>query len=350
MRNSYHFIRVLTGLGFTIASLFCSAQVVLNGGFEQVDDYPSLPGSIELAEHWISIGTSSNAPDLFHVMGSAAGDLPETPVAMVSPFQGLGIAGFSPYNLLNDVRRQYLCGAFSDALVPGQRYQMTWNMTNGEVTTFSNAGLGLSGLGVRFSHGPMQQADDALIDVAPHFEYSQVFYNREWQQISFNFVAHEAWSHFTLGLFGVDPGVVTVEHGENPTKVYCFVDAVSLVPSDDFSSDEGAPVRGPESKPDVSVVDLTSESTWFVPSAFTPNGDGDNDVFRPICENVLIQSFEVYSRWGQMIFSGSGEDVNWDGQNSDGSPVESGSYVWKLNVLDPQGQLVSKSGSLSLIR
>ncbi len=350
MQKSSPSFNLLIGLILTIPSSFCSAQVVMNGGFELLNDYPSAPGAIEFADHWISIGTPSIAPDLFHVMGTAAGDLPETPVAVVLPFQGLGIAGFSPYNLLNDGRRQYLCGSFSDALVEGQRYQMTWHMTNGEVTAFSNAGLGLAGLGVRFSNGPLQQTNDAALDVDPHFEYSQVFYNREWQQISFNFVAQEAWSHFTLGLFGSAPGEVTVEHGENPTKVYCFVDDVSLVPSDDFSSDGETPVRGPAVKPNVSVVDLSSESSWFVPSAFTPNGDGDNDVFRPICENVTIHSFEIFSRWGQRLFSGSGDEVNWDGNTKDGSPIESGSYVWKLNMLNPQGQMVSKTGSLLLIR
>ena len=350
MRNTHLHLRAIVGLGFMAVSMLGSSQTVLNGGFEQVNDYPSMPGAIELADHWLNISSASNAPDLFHVLGSDAGDLPETPVAVVMPFQGMAIAGFSPYNILNDGRRQYLGGSFSDALIVGQRYQMTLNMTNGEITAFSNAGLGLAGLGMRFSNGPMEQPGVGAIDVEPHFDYTPVFYNREWQQISFNFVAQEPWTHFTWGLFGNEPGDVTEEHGENPTKVYCFVDGFSLEPSAEMGSDEDDSVRGPEAKPSVSNVDLDEDPHWFVPSAFTPNGDGDNDVFGPVCENVLIQSFEVYSRWGQMIFSGSGNDVGWDGANSEGAPLESGSYVWRLNVIDPEGQLLSKSGSLSLIR
>jgi flagellar hook assembly protein FlgD len=51
-----------------------------------------------------------------------------------------------------------------------------------------------------------------------------------------------------------------------------------------------------------------------------------------------------------MIFSGFNNDVSWDGNNQQGKSVESGSYVWKLELVDPTGKVFSKSGSLSLIR
>lgn len=350
MRISKYFFKSLLGGGFLMATTFGVGQTVLNGGFEHVTGYPSQPGAIELATHWLNIGTVASAPDLFHVLGSDAGDLPETPIAVVSPYQGMAIAGFSPYDAMNAGRRQYISGSFSDALTVGQRYLITFQMTNGEITAFSDAGLGLSGMGMRFSEGPLQQLGETCIDLLPQFVFSQVFYNREWQQISFNFIAQEPWTHFAWGLFGNEAGNVTVEQGTNPSKVYCFVDAISLSPATAIGSDDGLPDRGPNPKPGVSIADLEAAPSWFVPSAFTPNGDGDNDVFMPVCENVSIRSFEVYSRWGVRVFSGSNNDVRWDGNNQEGKPVVSGSYVWKLDAVDPNGKVFSKSGSLSLIR
>ena len=350
MRKSKHFLNSLIGVCFLMATTLGVGQTVLNGGFEQVTGYPSQPGAIELATHWLNIGTVTSAPDLFHVLGSDAGDLPETPIAIVSPYQGMAIAGFSPYDMMNEGRRQYISGSFSEALIVGQRYLMTFQMTNGEITEFSNAGLGLSGMGMRFSEGPLQQLGEACIDLPPQFVFSQVFYNREWQQISFNFIAQEPWTNFAWGLFGNEAGNVTAEQGASPSKVYCFVDGISLSPAAAIGSDEALPDRGPNAKPGVSLADLEAAPSWFVPSAFTPNGDGDNDVFLPVCENVSIRSFQVYSRWGEMIFSGFNNDVSWDGNNQQGKSVESGSYVWKLELVDPTGKVFSKSGSLSLIR
>ena len=126
-----------------MATTLGAGQTVLNGGFEQVTGYPSQPGAIELATHWLNIGTVASAPDLFHVLGSDAGDLPETPIALVSPYQGMAIAGFSPYDAMNAGRRQYISGSFSDALTVGQRYLMTFQMTNGEITAVFGRGVGV---------------------------------------------------------------------------------------------------------------------------------------------------------------------------------------------------------------
>lgn len=350
MRYLLHISRGAIGLIFIISASVVGAQNVLNGGFENVSAYPNSPGELELAAHWTNIGTALGSPDLFHVLGTAAGDLPETPIAIVNAFQGMAIAGFSPYTLLDTGKRQYISGSFDGPLTPGVRYQMTLHMTNGEVTAFSDAGLGIAGLGMRFSEGPLQQTDEDVIDLSPHFVFSQVFYDREWRQISFNFIAQESWTHFAWGLFGNAAANVTIESGDSPKKVYCFVDGFSLVPVGASGSDDGDPVRGPHNKPNVSDVDLNSDPVWFVPSAFTPNGDGDNDTFKPVWGNVYVESFEVYSRWGQRIYLGSGEEASWDGNTLEGEPVESGSYVWKLTVVDDSGKLTSKSGSLFLIR
>src|SRR5262249_52795433 len=59
-------------------------------------------------------------------------------------------------------------------------------------------------------------------------------------------------------------------------------------------------------------VDTTT--TECIPSAFTPNGDGLNDVFKPVCEKFQrLVSFQVYNRWGQLVFSSTSFKNGWDG-------------------------------------
>jgi gliding motility-associated-like protein len=68
----------------------------------------------------------------------------------------------------------------------------------------------------------------------------------------------------------------------------------------------------------------------YIPNAFTPNGDGRNDHFRPVidCE-ILTYKFTVMNRWGAIIFSSTDPSVGWDGRLSDG-PADAGTYAWYL--------------------
>lgn len=70
--------------------------------------------------------------------------------------------------------------------------------------------------------------------------------------------------------------------------------------------------------------------TFYLPNAFSPNGDGMNDVFRafPNCE-VLEYELKVYDRWGTQMYSGMDSSTGWDGQFR-GLEMEMGVYAWVL--------------------
>jgi len=88
----------------------------------------------------------------------------------------------------------------------------------------------------------------------------------------------------------------------------------------------------------------------FVPSAFTPNGDGHNDVLRAI--PVSIRSFKylsIFNRWGQQVFTTTNVGVGWDG-SFNGTPAPPGTYVWIVGGIDYSGRVVEKRGTVILIR
>ncbi|MEO6962827.1 MAG: gliding motility-associated C-terminal domain-containing protein [Puia sp.] len=87
-----------------------------------------------------------------------------------------------------------------------------------------------------------------------------------------------------------------------------------------------------------------------VPNAFTPNGDGVNDVFRVFYGSDISQvSLTVYNRWGQLVFVDKGANKGWDGTIS-GQRQPSGSYVWYFSYRDERGVLNTMRGSVLLIR
>lgn len=88
----------------------------------------------------------------------------------------------------------------------------------------------------------------------------------------------------------------------------------------------------------------------YMPSAFTPNNDGLNDVFRvpPQNKNRLV-SLKIYDRFGQMIFSTTNQQKGWDGYVNS-HPADAGTYVYLLQMRGITGKPVSKKGVLTLIR
>lgn len=89
---------------------------------------------------------------------------------------------------------------------------------------------------------------------------------------------------------------------------------------------------------------------FFVPNAFTPNGDGLNDDFKPIPIGMKsMKYFRVYNRDGILIFSTNRFGDAWDGAFK-GSPQDTGTFVWTALGEDYLGNIVSEKGTVTLIR
>jgi len=94
---------------------------------------------------------------------------------------------------------------------------------------------------------------------------------------------------------------------------------------------------------DVSVV--------YIPNSFTPNNDGLNDLFLPICSYIGKDgySLKIFNRWGELIFYSSDPHEAWDGTYK-GQPVPSQSYSYILIYENGFGQKFRKVGAIHLIR
>ncbi|BAV09186.1 cell surface protein [Filimonas lacunae] len=88
----------------------------------------------------------------------------------------------------------------------------------------------------------------------------------------------------------------------------------------------------------------------FVPSGFTPNADGLNDVFKPILAGMRkLVYFNVYNRLGQLLYSTRQEGEGWDGTFK-GEPQAPGTYVYSAQAIDYENVTVNRKGTVVLIR
>jgi len=92
------------------------------------------------------------------------------------------------------------------------------------------------------------------------------------------------------------------------------------------------------------------DADQFVPSAFTPDGDGKNDVFRIMkLRFQKLVSFRVYNRWGETLFYTITPDAGWDGTYK-GVKQDMGTYVYEIIVAVPNGENKVYKGNVMLIR
>jgi gliding motility-associated-like protein len=86
----------------------------------------------------------------------------------------------------------------------------------------------------------------------------------------------------------------------------------------------------------------------IIPNAFSANNDGINDVYHIILYGATLNYFNIYNRWGELVYSVSNSEVNWDG-SFNGQALEIGTYVYATEYVS-NGVLTIKSGSITLLR
>ena len=347
---------VFTAFFLLLALMFCSIGLaqISNPSFENVTGFPNNTGQWNLLVDWDNAQSAVATPDCFHNAGSFGGDLPETPVALLNPFDGLSVAGIAAIHRVSgesDLRREYLVNQLETPLVPGQRYQLKIHWTNGQRTPTSPAGWAASGWGVAFTSERPAQLDYNRLALPTVFQHSYPRYSESWELLSFEFVASTDAQWMVLGAFQTDAAMdVEIHAGDQPSMAYYFFDALSIDPV------EPSPV-GPVvlvdkgDKPVDDSSDYYGPVPVFVPSAFTPNNDGVNDEFIPVFTDHEALSVEVFDRWGSRIISLESPQFIWDGCDMAGNLLPVGDYVWKA-LMSP-GKTLAKTvlqGRVSLVR
>lgn len=98
-----------------------------------------------------------------------------------------------------------------------------------------------------------------------------------------------------------------------------------------------------------SIVAIKGTCKLYVPNAFTPNGDGHNDIFKAsFGENITKFKMEIYNRWGQKVFESDDINKGWDGTYQQN--ILAGVFVWiiKYDTVDLKNQTLK--GNVLLIR
>ncbi len=101
---------------------------------------------------------------------------------------------------------------------------------------------------------------------------------------------------------------------------------------------------------DTQQVKLVNDIAIYVPTAFTPNGDGVNDVLRPVSYGIKqIRYFRVYNRWGELYYETQTTKNGWDGSFKN-AKQNAQTVIWMLEAMGADGKIYLKKGTSILLR
>jgi gliding motility-associated-like protein len=108
--------------------------------------------------------------------------------------------------------------------------------------------------------------------------------------------------------------------------------------------------------PATDSITVNVTSNIYIPSAFTPNADGKNDILYVLggLPGDIIKDFTVFDRWGKRVFQLQNvlpnyRNYGWDG-NTNGYPAPTGSYIYTASILSANGKETVYKGSVVLLR
>jgi gliding motility-associated-like protein len=176
---------------------------------------------------------------------------------------------------------------------------------------------------------------------------------------------HLQWTAFEGWDAGVEKYYIFRMMGEeNPVLPIDSVDAQTFEYTDNYSSlgnvdgrfvywvqakEQDGNVHGFKEKACSNRLNLFLESQMFFPNAFKPGGY--NAVFKPVSRffSGTAYAFQIYNRWGQLIFETTDPEEGWTGEYNAGA-AEQGVYIYHLSYVDVYGKSVVYRGTVMLLR
>lgn len=239
---------------------------------------------------------------------------------------GEGYAGIITFNQ-PFVFREYISVELKDPLLKNRKYCVEFYVSLADSATYTN-----NSLGVYFSNISLP-ATYSVMPFTPQIANpsNNLLNDKEnWVKISGDFIAAGGEQHLTIGNFNPDTTSDTAYLGGNSSYpfAYCYIDDVSVYECGSL----------PPSEPD----------TLFLPNVFTPNGDGENDVFS-IGGSIEEMSCSIFNRWAEQVATLTLPNQGWDGRVN-GMECSAGVYFYLLTGKDKEGREVVRKGSVTLYR
>ncbi|MFN8315770.1 MAG: gliding motility-associated C-terminal domain-containing protein [Chitinophagales bacterium] len=304
-------------------------NLVPNPSFEEYDSCPNTLSQLSYTKNWSNPNIAS--PDYYNSCNILDVGIPQNDVGFQNAKTGNAYAGIYVIgdSSIIPVIREYIQCKLILPLEAGKIYQ-----TKFYVSLADRSGLGCNNIGAYFSDTPITSISDENFRVVPQVintPNKSITNNENWTEVSGYFKATGGEQFITIGVFTDNQNTTwdTVQ-GRNPDfyeQSYYYIDDVAVY--------------------EINQIEMAT--------AFSPNNDGQNDLYYPVYfdKKITIQQFRVYNKWGELIHDNT--ETKWDGKfRGEDQPQEVYMYYIFADLPlpdNPQNKIAyKKTGSFTLLR
>ncbi|PQJ10770.1 hypothetical protein CJD36_012425 [Flavipsychrobacter stenotrophus] len=224
--------------------------------------------------------------------------------------------------------REYI-GTTIDALTKGKTYTMSIKVSLADYSKYAT-----NGLGIFFStyavNEPLLSGPLAVTPQIDYSSYGVITDKTNWVTLTGTFVADSAYTNLVIGCFKNDANLTKSVVGGNTGDSYYYIGMIGVQDS---------------------AVEIKDTIAYPFPNAFTPNGDGHNDLFCLAGDPLTVYddfSLSVFNRWGERVFWTNYSSAGWNGMYKN-VPAAQGVYVYTAQITE-HGKTTSLKGNVTLIR
>ncbi|MFN0187817.1 MAG: gliding motility-associated C-terminal domain-containing protein [Bacteroidia bacterium] len=181
---------------------------------------------------------------------------------------------------------------------------------------------------------------DVVVKVSPvaSFTYSSVAANGQYDV---NFTCTTSNPDYITWIFGDTSIQGNVSHLPNPIFTYPVAGTYDVIlVIENFLGCTDTLVK---------KIAVGANNPAFIPTTFTPNGDGKNDIFRVRGEQFTLEVMKIYDQWGTLLYSTDAAFPQWDG-TVNGKTVMNGTYVYRIVVVDENLNKQEMTGPVTVIK
>jgi gliding motility-associated-like protein len=334
-------MKKLMSLLFCVFLLFDAngQNLVRNPNMDSSYYCPQGQADINACLFWFN--PTQNTPDYFHLCDPFLAPLNLWGWQM--PRSDSGYLGFGAFFYYQPNARDYISGTLIRPLEAGKKYCFTY-----WISLSDSSNVAISNVGIYFS----QNDPSILLDTLggpnlSYMPYTPVYEpprlqkdTADWIEITGEFIAQGGEQFLTIGNF--QPDITTTWDTVRPIPqfagvgAYYYVDDVSVM----FCEDT---IQPPPPPPPVQVSLLTTYN------AFSPNGDGVNDLFLTKNQNLTYYRLTIFNRWGNKLFETTDPQAGWNGTYQ-GGEVPEGTYFYLLEAIGIDQKEYLLKGYISLRR
>jgi gliding motility-associated-like protein len=314
-------------------------NLVRNPHMDSTNNCPAFLGDIGACQFWFN--PTQNSPDYFHLC--QPGLAPDNFIGWQMPRSDSAYLGFVTFVYFQTNAREYVSGNLIRPLDAGKKYCFTYY-----ISLSDSSNVAISNVSIYFSQNDPSILLDTLggpnlgyMPYTPVYEPPRLLKDTSgWIEITGEFIAQGGEQFLTIGNF--QPDITTTWDTVRPIPqfsgiaAYYYIDDVSVVLCEDT-------IQPPPPPLPVQVSLLTTYN------AFSPNGDGVNDLFLTKNQNLTYYRLTIFNRWGNTLFETTDPQAGWNGTYQ-GGEVPEGTYFYLLEAIGIDQKEYLLKGYISLLR